>query len=201
VWIGSVGKIYVMDAIKRTTKVSWLIKEEQNKNVNCLLYLSSVDEVWSCGDSESLNVWRGNIWMGKRSVARLDGHEVGSRILTLGMSLDQSLLFSGGTDRIVLVWNVKAKVIVQRIVVSGTVEVNNLSVLWEKVGKSGNCRVREREGESKEGMKNGSGGERRVRPLTLLCSTKEGYVHSFYAQVLFLSFILLLSSTFSSSLL
>ena len=161
-WFGSVGKIFTIDSKDWAVRVSWAIKEASFKNVNCLLYIPLVDEVWSCGDTETLHVWRGNIWGGTRRIAQLDGHEVGSRVLALEMSPDQTLLFSGGTDSVVLLWNIKARQVIQRIVPGHSTEISTLSVLYDQIQ-----------------FANG----RQIRSATLLCSTKEGVTHQLLAKV------------------
>ena len=70
-----------------------------DKNINSLLYLPVANEVWSCGDCELIHVWKENIWVGKRGLGTLEGHSVGSKVLTMACCMSScQYVFSGGTD-------------------------------------------------------------------------------------------------------
>jgi hypothetical protein len=99
VWIGSTGKIFVADAVEGEVKASWRVEKALDKNVNCLLYLPIVGEMWSCGDTDLLYVWKENIWVGKRGIATLEGHKPGSKVFSMTTCKSNcQYVFSGGTD-------------------------------------------------------------------------------------------------------
>ena len=87
------------DALEGEVKASWRVEKALDKNVNCLLYVPAVSEVWSCGDTDLLYVWKENIWVGKRGVAALEGHRSGSKVFAMTSSKSNcQYVFSGGTD-------------------------------------------------------------------------------------------------------
>ena len=58
--------------MEKCVKGSWHVKQCFEKNLSGFIFLSALDEVWSCGDTHVVSVWNANVWGGKKNLGNFE---------------------------------------------------------------------------------------------------------------------------------